>query len=161
MLIVALLMMVVGSTPGAAEYDFSSATMSSWRFASPSGNLSDEPSGLAASRKNPGNILWENEAPRNGLGMLYAVNSAGLQKALKFRPSGSMFDFEDMAIGPCNGSYSGSCVWVGDIGKLSADFSASNKNTFWLYRMAEPDIAKTASGSELPVTGSSILSGVS
>lgn len=136
-----------------AEYNTFSSVVHSWQFASPSGNLTDEPSGLGASRRNPGSVFWENEAPRAGKGMVYAVNASGLQKTLRFTPTGGMLDFEDMAVGPCNGSTGGNCLWVGDIGRVCADFAASKKNTFWLYRMAEPDLGATANGSTLPVTG--------
>ena len=137
----------------AAEYDVFSTTAHTWQFASPAGNLSDEPSGIAASRRTAGYVLWENEAPRGGMGMVDAVNSGGLRKTMKFAPTGGMLDFEDIAIGPCQGAGSASCRWVGDIGKRSADFPASQKTTFWLYRMAEPDVANVANGSTLPITG--------
>jgi len=137
----------------AGEYDAFSATAHTWRFQSPAGNLSDEPSGLGSSRTNPGVVYWENEAPRSGFGMVYAVDSGGLRKTLRFTPTGGMLDFEDMGVGPCNGPGSGDCIWVGDIGKQSADFSASKKNTFWIYRMTEPVLAPTANGAVLPVTG--------
>lgn len=149
-----LLLGVAALAPSsAAEYNTFSGTVHTWAFRSPSGNTSDEPSGIAASRRNAGYVIWENEAARSGMGMLYAVTSSGLQKTFKFKPSGSMFDFEDMAIGPCDGAGSSRCVWVGDIGRLSADFPASSKNTFWLYRMAEPNIAYTANNTQLTVTG--------
>lgn len=142
----------------AVEHKSFSSTPVVWPFTSPWGDLTDEPSGLGASRVNPGFVYWENEAVRNGRGMLYAVNAAGLQRSFSFalegadRPTASMVDFEDMAMGPCNGPGSGNCIWVGDIGRVSADFPASAKKTFWLYRIAEPDIESTPDG-ELEVTG--------
>jgi hypothetical protein len=128
-------------------------------FASPSGDLTDEPSGLAASRRDPGTYLWQNEAPRNGGGMVYAVNPAGGVRSFWFspagpdRPSARMLDFEDMSAGPCEGPGLGSCLWVGDIGRVSADFPAANKDVFWLYRMPEPDVDASPNGTRLAVTG--------
>ncbi len=155
-----LLALIAPVAPAAAaEYNTWASPPSTWAFASPAGNLTDEPSGLGASRRNPGHVIWENEAPRNGQGMLYAVSSGGLRKTFRFSPAGtgrptaSMLDFEDMAVGPCNGPGSGTCWWVGDIGHLSNDFSASAKRTFWLYRIPEPDITTTANNTQLTVTG--------
>lgn len=134
------------------------------QFTSPSGNLTDEPSGLAASRLNPGTFFWQNEAPRNGGGMVYAVDPDGRVKSFWFSPAGSgrpaatSLDFEDMAAGPCDGRVDPAapepgCLWVGDIGRVSADFPASTKNVFWLYRMAEPDVSASPNGTRLQVTG--------
>jgi hypothetical protein len=61
-----------------------------------------------------------------------------------------------MAAGPCAGAAqpgAPGCLWVGDIGRISADFPASSKHTFWLYRMPEPDVASAPNGTRLSVTG--------
>lgn len=143
----------------AAEFDDYVPVPDLLPFQSPAGDLTDEPSGLAVSRVNPGVVYWVDEAPRDGRAMIYAVDPAGTVTPLWFsptwigRPEAGMLDFEDLAVGPCDGPGSASCLWVGDIGHLSADFRAADKSTFWLYRIPEPDLARAPESARLSVTG--------
>ncbi|WP_246357435.1 cell wall anchor protein [Pyxidicoccus fallax] len=106
-----------------------------------------EPSGLAASRVTPGAIYVHNEdttaivaispnvtAGTNQLQTLGVFNVANVTPA----------DWEDVATGPCP---TGSCIYMGDIGRNSANFPTP-PSTFAVYRIPEPNIgAGQTSGS--------------
>ena len=108
-----------------------------------------EPSGLAASRINPGAIYVHNEDTTaivaispNVVPGTTTLQTRGVFNVANVTPA----DWEDVATGPCP---TGSCIYMGDIGRSSANFPTP-PNTFAVYRIPEPTIP---SGSG-PATGS-------
>lgn len=92
-----------------------------------------EPSGIAASRVTPGVLYVHNEdtttvvaISTTNAGTLGTFNVANVTPA----------DWEDVATGPCP---SGSCIFMGDIGRASANFPVP-PNQFAVYRIPEPNI---------------------
>ncbi|WP_237080731.1 hypothetical protein [Myxococcus xanthus] len=92
-----------------------------------------EPSGIAASRIMPGVLYVHNEdtttvvaISTTNAGTLGTFNVANVTPA----------DWEDVATGPCP---AGSCIFMGDIGRSSANFPVP-PNEFAVYRIPEPDI---------------------
>lgn len=95
----------------------------------------DEASGIVASRRTPG-IFWihsDGPAP-----WLYAVDSTGTIKA-RVRTAGvELYDWEDIAAGPCG---SETCLYLGDIGdndEMRADHA--------VYRVVEPLLTDSVTG---------------
>lgn len=137
-----------GITNTCATYDTFATTYSTAFSFSGSGVL--EPSGLAASRKNPGLLYTHNEDTKN----LLVVGAGGVvaQYNLNFpfsipMTATTLFDWEDLAVGPCP---SGTCVYMADTGRSSGTFpSGTNRTQFAMYRVAEPTVGTTPNGSTL------------
>ena len=71
-----------------------------------------EASGIAASRAFAGTFWVHNDS--EGSPSLYAIDAAGaLVAELDLPGAGTQFDWEDIAVGPCD---AGSCIYIGDIG---------------------------------------------
>jgi hypothetical protein len=100
-----------------------------------------EPSGLAASRVTPGVLYVHNEDTPAVVAISTAdASTKGTFTVANVTPA----DWEDVATGPCP---AGSCIYMGDIGRSSANFPTP-PSTFAVYRMQEPDIgAGQTSGS--------------
>lgn len=92
-----------------------------------------EPSGIAASRVTPGVLYVHNEdtttvvaISTTNAGTLGTFNVANVTPA----------DWEDVATGPCPAGF---CIFMGDIGRASANFPVP-PNEFAVYRIPEPNI---------------------
>lgn len=95
-----------------------------------------EPSGLAASRV-VGNALYVHNEDTTAIVAIDTLNAStiGTFNVTNVTPA----DWEDLATGPCP---SGSCIFIGDIGKWSANFPPGGSPTsFAVYRVPEPDLA--------------------
>ncbi|XP_041356061.1 uncharacterized protein LOC121373462 [Gigantopelta aegis] len=89
----------------------------------------DEASGLAASRRHPGYLYSHND--HGGKNRLFMINAQTARvEAILTIKNANNHDWEDIAVGPCNG---GSCIFIGDIG----EGSRHSANT--IYRVLEPD----------------------
>ncbi len=87
-----------------------------------------ETSGLAASRVHPGVYYAHNDSgdtPR-----FFAIDAAGTRRGEFTVTGATAIDWEDVAVGPCDG---GSCVFLGDIGDNHAQ-----RATSVIYRVREP-----------------------
>ncbi|WP_233582546.1 cell wall anchor protein [Corallococcus sp. CA053C] len=93
-----------------------------------------EPSGLAASRVVPG-VLYVHNEDTTAIVAISTLNAAtvGVFNVGNVTPA----DWEDVATGPCP---AGSCIFMGDIGRNSANFPTP-PNSFAVYRIPEPDLA--------------------
>ncbi|WP_240359455.1 cell wall anchor protein [Pyxidicoccus trucidator] len=100
-----------------------------------------EPSGLAASRLTPGVIYVHNEDTT----AVVAISTTNASTLGTFNVAGvTPADWEDVATGPCP---AGKCIFMGDIGRNSANFPTP-PSTFAVYRIPEPNIgAGQTSGS--------------
>jgi hypothetical protein len=86
-----------------------------------------EASGVAASRRTRG-VFWAHNDSAEPL--IFALNDEGGLIG-RIRVSGAeVQDWEDIAVGPCQG---GSCVYIGDIGD-----NANRRNHITVYRAVEP-----------------------
>lgn len=95
-----------------------------------------ETSGLAASRRNA-NLLWLHN-DKGDTARVFAISAVGATIATYLLDGAEANDWEDIAVGP--GPIGGtSYVYVGDIGDNSA-----NRNTFEIYRFAEPEVIASA-----------------
>ncbi|RKH89906.1 cell wall anchor protein [Corallococcus sp. AB045] len=92
-----------------------------------------EPSGIAASRLTPGVLYAHNEDTT----AIVAISTADASTQGTFTVSNvTPADWEDVATGPCP---AGQCIYMGDIGRSSANFPTP-PSTFAVYRIPEPDI---------------------
>ncbi|MFP2906463.1 cell wall anchor protein [Pyxidicoccus sp. 3LFB2] len=100
-----------------------------------------EPSGLAASRLTPGVLYVHNEDTT----AIVAISTANASTLGTFNVANvTPADWEDVATGPCP---AGKCIFMGDIGRSSANFPTP-PSTFAVYRIPEPNIgAGQTSGS--------------
>src|SRR5262245_45881211 len=82
------------------------------RIASGLSRLPDLPeaSGLAASRRNPG-VLWTHND--SGDPFVFAITSTGGVKGRVRVTGAQVWDWEDIAVGPCP---KGTCLYIADIG---------------------------------------------
>src|SRR5687767_2966290 len=97
-----------------------------------------EASGVAASRKTPGQLWLHNDS---GQPALFAVAADGTLRGRVRVYGAGVRDWEDIDIGPCP---NGSCIYVGDIG----DNNAKRRDVV-IYRVVEPDAgASTSAPSE-------------
>jgi hypothetical protein len=92
-----------------------------------------EPSGLAASRRNPGILYVHGESSAN----FVAIDQTTAEVVGSYVAGVEPFDWEDAATGPCP---SGACLYMGDIGR-SSDRPDPPPEIFAIYRMPEPSIA--------------------
>ncbi|MCY1035264.1 cell wall anchor protein [Corallococcus sp. BB11-1] len=99
-----------------------------------------EPSGLAMSRLTPGVLYVHNEDTT----AIVAISTTDASTLGTFNVSNvTPADWEDVASGPCP---TGQCIYMGDIGRSSANFPTP-PSTFAVYRIPEPNIgAGTTSG---------------
>lgn len=102
-----------------------------------------EPSGLGASRINPGVLYSHGEDNPYVL----AIDSSDASTVGSYRADVIPWDWEDMAVGPCP---TGSCIYFGDIGKESGR-PGPQPETFAIHRTPEPDIAAGQTGGTLHV----------
>lgn len=93
-----------------------------------------EPSGLAASRVNPGVQYVHSESDVEGMVAVSTTNARVVGRYDVAIPQ--QWDWEDIATGPCP---SGSCIFAGDIGR--ANGKPNPPSTFAVYRVAEPELA--------------------
>ncbi|WP_245591879.1 cell wall anchor protein [Cystobacter fuscus] len=100
-----------------------------------------EPSGLAASRLTPGVLYVHNEDTT----AIVAISTTDASTLGTFNVSNvTPADWEDVATGPCP---TGKCIYMGDIGRSSANFPTP-PSTFAVYRIPEPNLgAGQTSGS--------------
>ncbi|WP_240359718.1 cell wall anchor protein [Pyxidicoccus trucidator] len=93
-----------------------------------------EPSGLAASRVVP-DVLYVHNEDTTAIVAISTLNAStvGVYDVGNVTPA----DWEDVASGPCP---AGSCIFMGDIGRASANFPTP-PNSFAVYRIPEPDLA--------------------
>ena len=93
-----------------------------------------EPSGIAASRV-VGNALYVHNEDRTEIVAINTLNAGtiGTFNVSNVTPA----DWEDIATGPCP---TGSCIFIGDIGRYSANFPTP-PNSFAVYRVPEPNLA--------------------
>jgi hypothetical protein len=91
-----------------------------------------EISGVAASRMNPGILYIHNDSGNPA--QIYLTDSSGADKGTLSLTTVGNRDWEDIAVGP--GPIAGkSYIYVGDIGD-----NASQYNSVFVYRFAEPDL---------------------
>ena len=101
-----------------------------------------EPSGLAASRVTPGVIYVHNEDTT----AVVAISAANASTLGTFNVANvTPADWEDVATGPCP---AGSCIYMGDIGRASANFPTP-PSTFAVYRMKEPNVGAGQTSGDL------------
>ncbi|HEX6941667.1 MAG TPA: hypothetical protein VF128_02000 [Gemmatimonadaceae bacterium] len=97
-----------------------------------------EASGVATSRKTPGQLWLHNDS---GQPALFAVAADGAPRGRVRVYGAGVRDWEDIDVGPCP---QGSCIYIGDIG----DNNAKRRDVV-IYRVAEPDAgAGTSAPSE-------------
>lgn len=87
-----------------------------------------ESSGIAASQGRPGVFWTHNDS--GGDPVIWAVDASGRQVGWIELAGAQNKDWEDIAVGPCDG---GRCVYVADIGDNSA-----SRGDVELYRVPEP-----------------------
>ncbi|MCY1043672.1 cell wall anchor protein [Corallococcus sp. bb12-1] len=104
-----------------------------------------EPSGLAASRLTPGVVYVHNEDTTAIVGISTAnAATLGTFNVSNVTPA----DWEDVATGPCP---TGQCIYMGDIGRSSANFPTP-PSTFAVYRIPEPNIGAGQTSGNLTAT---------
>ena len=86
-----------------------------------------EASGLAASQKNPG-VLWTHND--SGDPFVFAITATGGMKSRVRVTGAQVWDWEDIAVGPCP---KGSCLYIADIGD-----NDRRRRTVTIYRTPEP-----------------------
>jgi hypothetical protein len=91
-----------------------------------------ELSGLAASATHPGILYAHNDSGDSA--RFFALSETAELKAEIDLVSAVATDWEDIAVGPCPSSTTGSCVYVGDIGDNDL-----KRTQYTVYRVAEPD----------------------
>lgn len=94
----------------------------------------DQPSGLGASRINPGTLYVHSEKDRRTMVAVDAANATVQGKYSVNIPNA--YDWEDIAIGPCP---TGSCIYAADIGVTAGP--ARSPLVYSVTRLPEPDIA--------------------
>lgn len=101
-----------------------------------------EPSGLAASRLTPGVLYVHNEDTT----AIVAISTANASTLGTFNVANvTPADWEDVATGPCP---AGKCIYMGDIGRVSANFPTP-PSTFAVYRIPEPNLGAGQTGGDL------------
>lgn len=94
-----------------------------------------ELSGLVASRAQPGVLYAHNDSGDSA--RFFALSTAGALLQTFTLPGAAANDWEDIALGPCDG---GRCVYLGDIGdnlRVRTDYA--------IYRVPEPSVTAGAS----------------
>ena len=115
--------------------DYSSATVGVGSFSLPDDEL-HEPSGLAASRTDPGVLYTHSESGDKTMVAISAKDAAVLER---FTLSNTgQWDWEDIATGPCP---AGSCLYAGDIGGVR-DGGQLRGNDYNIFRVAEPTVTR-------------------
>jgi len=89
-----------------------------------------EISGIAVSLKNPG-VIWAHNDSGDGP-VLYAVTTSGDFLGRVRLIGATAVDWEDMALGPCDGH---ECIHLGDIGD-----NDQNRDDAAVYRLIEPEL---------------------
>lgn len=97
-------------------------------------SLLHEPSGLAASQRNPQVQYVHSESDVHGMVAVSTADARVLGKYEVVIPQ--QWDWEDIATGPCP---SGSCIFAGDIGRSNG--KPNPPSTFAVYRIPEPNLA--------------------
>lgn len=92
-----------------------------------------EPSGLGASRVNPGVLYVHGEDNPTVL----AIDGTDASVVGRYQADVTPWDWEDIAVGPCP---TGSCIYFGDIGKESGR-PLPQPTTFTIHRVPEPDLS--------------------
>ncbi|SDU86262.1 hypothetical protein SAMN04488544_1126 [Microlunatus sagamiharensis] len=129
----ALLLRPAATTEAAERY--SSATVGVGSFTLPDSQL-HEPSGLAASRTDPGVLYTHSESGDKTMVAISSTNAAVLER---FTLSNTgQWDWEDIATGPCP---AGSCIYAGDIGGVR-DGGQLRANDYNIFRVAEPTVTR-------------------
>ncbi|WP_279636981.1 cell wall anchor protein [Corallococcus llansteffanensis] len=104
-----------------------------------------EPSGLAMSRLTPGVLYVHNEDTT----AIVAISTTDASTLGTFNVSNvTPADWEDVASGPCP---TGQCIYMGDIGRASANFPTP-PSTFAVYRIPEPNIGAGQTSGNLTAT---------
>ena len=133
--------------PGAARLGFlvllapvtSAAAQSQWRLERPleahrTGVFLDarvtESSGVAVSRRSPG-VLWTHNDSGDP-SYLFATDTTGAVRGTFSVTGARNIDWEDIALGPCEGS---SCLYLADTGD-----NRERRGSVSVYRVPEPDL---------------------
>lgn len=103
----------------------------------------DQPSGLGASRTNPGVLYVHSEKEHQTMVAVSAVDGEVRGRYSVTIPN--VFDWEDIAVGPCP---SGSCIFAGDVGTYRGD-TTKPTNVMSIVRVPEPDLAAGETGGTL------------
>jgi len=90
----------------------------------------DEVSGLASSRKNAGVLYTHNDS--GDTARFFAIDEKGAMLAEYALPGAFAFDWEDIAVGPCDAD---SCVFLSDSGD-----NAKKRSDYSIYRVHEPTV---------------------
>lgn len=98
-----------------------------------------EASGVAVSRRTPG-VLWLHE-DSGGDAELFAVGTDGRDLGRVEVRGAENNDWEDVAVGPCEGGTAGSCLYVADVGDNGAD---RRDVEVWMVPEPAPGDARTA-----------------
>lgn len=94
----------------------------------------NQPSGLGTSRVNPGVLYTHSEKDDQ---TMVAISSAdGEVKGRYTVTIPDVFDWEDIAVGPCP---TGSCIFAGDVGTSRGD-ATKPTNVMSVVRVTEPDL---------------------
>lgn len=100
-----------------------------------------ELSGLSASAAMPGVFYAHNDSGDSA--RIFAFGETGQLLAELKLPGAGAIDWEDMALGPCEGG--GSCLFLGDIGD-----NLRRRSTYVVYRAREPNLMQVVTGSTMP-----------
>lgn len=95
----------------------------------------DQPSGLGASRTNPGVLYVHSEKAH---GTMVAISAADARVRGRYTIAMPyLYDWEDVAVGPCP---AGSCIYAGDIGAWR-DGTTKPTHVMAVFRVKEPNLA--------------------
>ena len=87
-----------------------------------------ETSGIAVSRRHPG-VVWSHNDSGGETNLIAVTPNGKLAAAVRITEA-QQTDWEDTALGPCDG---GDCLYIADIGDNNAE-----RSTIELYRLLEP-----------------------
>lgn len=100
----------------------------------------NEGSGLAASRRNPG-VLYTHSEKAAGTMLALDAATATVRARYSLSSSSPIYDWEDIATGPCA---AGSCIFAGDIGASRGTAARTTSQLFAIVRAPEPSVADAA-----------------
>jgi hypothetical protein len=109
-----------------------------------------EASGIAASRRYPGDWWMENDS--GDTARVFVVGSDGVVRAVVRLQGATARDWEDIAVGPPLSTVGGSTVYVADIGDnaMMRRDTASARASVQLYRFGEPPLPTAARSPAVP-----------
>jgi hypothetical protein len=112
-----------------------------WGVAAPAGTVTSgdvtELSGLAVSAVRPGYMYGHNDSGDSS--RVYVLRRDGeVLGWIKLNIKGA-YDWEDIAVGPCEAGSTRSCIYVGDIGD-----NRHQRESVWVWKIEEPDPEEVA-----------------